>query len=226
MFMAHIIPDFHLIDSQKRVSECGFRTFSCAHLTRFKLRTSYLPKSQSHSPVFWSCHISNMEGYSFLTSHSANINVLFRLRIGRCRMDGIRYYRTTSNLLIVEHKVVSSIIWNLRVYVCWLHFPRTHETAAGPIHSVAVSKLFPWCIGLERGVLLPCNIFQLSMHRVYSLPVALPSPRTHDERLMMRTLRGCDRLRNGCGQSARKHNDPFSLIAGLINSYAQLIIYE
>jgi hypothetical protein len=41
------------------------------------------------------------------------INVLFRLRIGRCRMDGIRYYRTTSNLLWVEHKVVSSIIFKL-----------------------------------------------------------------------------------------------------------------
>lgn len=143
-----------------RIPHVFSRTFD-----QIQVADELFAKSQSHSPVSWSCHISNMEGYSFLTSHSAN-RVLFRLRIGRCRMDGIRYYRTTSNLLWVEHKVVSSIIWNLRrTYMCVGYIFRGYmRTAAGPNHSVAVSKLFPWCIGLERGGLLPCNIFQLSMH--------------------------------------------------------------
>lgn len=225
MFMAHIIPDFILLTLKKESASADSARF-LAHIWPDSSCGRVICPKASHTVQSFDPATSQTWKDTVFSRLTLQINVLFRLRIGRCRMDGIRYYRTTSNLLIVEHKVVSSIIWNLRVYVCWLHFPRTHETAAGPIHSVAVSKLFPWCIGLERGVLLPCNIFQLSMHRVYSLPVALPSPRTHDERLMMRTLRGCDRLRNGCGQSARKHNDPFSLIAGLINSYARLIIYE
>jgi hypothetical protein len=98
MFMAHIIPDFHLIDSQKRVSECGFRTFSCAHLTRFKLRTSYLPKA-SHTVQSFDPATSQTWKDTVFSRLTLQINVLFRLRIGRCRMDGIRYYRTTSNLL-------------------------------------------------------------------------------------------------------------------------------
>jgi hypothetical protein len=201
----------------------GFRTFSCAHLTRFKLRTSYLPKAsytvQSFDPATFQTWKDTV--YSRLT--------LQIVSYFGCELDAAEWMGSDTTVLLATY-FESSTKWfhqsflNSRVYVCWLHFPRTHETAAGPIHSVAVSKLFPWCIGLERGVLLPWNIFQLSMHRVYSLPVALPSPRTHDERLMMRTLRGCDPLRNGCGQSARKHNDPFSLIAGLIKSYARLII--
>lgn len=196
-----MILDLHLIDprpsrNKVRLWICVWlpHVFLCAYFYQIrKLRSSCLQKdSYACSPVFlWSSHVFKKHGKDLVFSRLTQTKfVLVSYRIGLLNgWHATMYYFLKAATTKWFHQ---SLQLTLRTYICWQHVYRRVQENCWP----HLSKLFQWCIVLDRG-LLPCSVYYVSAFPVlclfFTFFLLLPSSRTSDERLTICCrLRGCN----------------------------------
>lgn len=167
---------------------CGFRTFSCAHiLPDVKVADElFAKKGQSYSLMSLP-RLKTRKRHSFLTSSPLCKCVLVLLRIGL--LNG---WDTTVRTTFFKPQRQSGFINHCNLYTAYTymlatHFPRIQQENCWP-HLQVESKLFQWCIVLERAVCCRADVYYVSACSVcvYSLlSFTLPSSRTSDKRLTL-----------------------------------------